>query len=254
MKLKHKFDLQKCLQHITDVRETIGIQGWKTKDGAIDRYAGFSLTYNPNQQENVDVNYSTLGSPKNSISEFFYNQTQNYDQVANSYYDTNAFIQPTPASQLGYIREIMASFQRTITRSRVMGILGTHVSAEQIQKYLEHRPGDASVGWHRDEPIHNCFRINIPVTSSNEFVFEMENEKPYSLETGYLYTWDTNRPHRVYAKAPTQKERWNIVIGCNPWMDLKEGHWVKNEFYGKNPMQMLMDGEIIDRRYLELEK
>ncbi len=71
MKIKHNFDTTLMYQHIQTVEATYGMRGWMTASGVLDRCVGFSLTYNPNLTHDCDVNYHTLGTPRNTLSEFF---------------------------------------------------------------------------------------------------------------------------------------------------------------------------------------
>ncbi len=138
-------------------------------------------------------------------------------------------------------------------RSRVAGIVASAVDDAQLKLYQAPNYGRAEAGWHRDEPIHHMLRINIPITTAGNFLFEIQGEAPYTLDVGYLY-WDTNIPHRVYTTSRTDDVRWNAVIGVNPWMDLSEdGKWVRNSFYGMDPMLMLKEGHILDPDWIVVE-
>jgi hypothetical protein len=100
--------------------------------------------------------------------------------------------------------------------------------------------------WHRDEQLCVNLRINIPITTEPRYMFQMKDEEPYHLETGKAYTWDTTIPHRVYHTINTAVDRIHFVLGFSPWFDYDAENrcWIKNDFWGKHPIQMVIDGDI----------
>jgi hypothetical protein len=239
--VKLNYDLDLLQSSVNDILKKYNPVGWQTKEKSLNHYKSLSLRSNPNHQDNLDENYNSIGTPKNKIGEFFYNQTQNHTYLKDSYYDTYGFITPTSCSLEGELGKFLSTIKRTIVRSRI----STIVASEQ--------PDDPRVGWHRDEEIFINLRLNIPITSSEEFYFEMENTEPYNLKLGNLYSWDTNIAHRVFANRPTDNTRTNLVIGCSPWFDYipEEQVWIKNEFFGKkHPFNMLLDGDILPKEFI----
>jgi len=221
-------------------------RGWNSDTGQSTVYGGLSLVSNPYLQDDVDPESSTLGATKNSRSEYFYNHTSNYKKLKNSYFDTYGFTEKTAIYNYGYIKEFLDSkFQRTIIRSR-LAVMKPHKPTLQLSE----------LQWHRDEYICQNLRINIPISTSPEYGFEMLNEKVYHLEEGKAYTWDTNIPHRVLLTDNTTADRIHFVIGISPWFDYDKDNrcWIQNEYWGKHPFQMLMDGEILsDVKILKAE-
>jgi hypothetical protein len=214
-----------------------GDHGWKDAGGASDGYTGFSLVYNPNHQDGLDPHSSTLGTPKNSITEFFWNKTEKHQVLKDSYFDGYGFNIPTPASDYDLIGTFMSRSKRTRVRSR-MSILNGWV---YDQSRLDSR------GWHKDEPVFENLRINIPVTTSKDYLFQIEGLEPKHLDVGWAYTWNTYEPHRVYNGSKNQDRRIHFVLGYSPWWDYipEEQAWVQNEFYGnKHPFDMIVDGDI----------
>lgn len=249
VQLKHHLDLDKLKSSIDQSMTEFGRHPWLSADGTQLRYAGFSLTYNPSHQDQLNPNASSLGTPKNKPEEFFYNSTSKHEKLKNSYFDTYGFIQRTPAAAQGYLNEILNTCKRTIVRSRMMILDGKCFDEQLIKQYQEAPVGDSKFGWHRDEPIHVNLRVNIPITSDDAFIFEMEKEEPYILEPGYAYSWDTNKPHRVWCRKKTTKERYNLIIGVSPWFDYiaETQEWIPNQYYAKkNPIEMLNEGLIFD--------
>ena len=239
--IKLNYDLELLQSSVETISKKYNPIGWQTKTQNTSYYKSLSLRSNPNHQDNLDENYSSIGTPKNNVGEFYYSQTHNHTHIKDSYYDTYGFIKPTPCSVEGELGNFLSNIKRTIVRSRI----STIVASQQ--------PSDPKVGWHRDETVFINLRLNIPITTNKEFYFEMENEKPYNLELGNLYTWDTNVAHRVFASKNTENTRTNLIIGCSPWLDYipEENAWVKNEFFGKkHPFNILLDGDILPKEFI----
>lgn len=236
VKIKLNYDMDSLKNSVLSILDDINPIGWQTQNGNANFYKSISLRSNPNHQDNIDENFSSIGTPKNRKGEFFYNQTHNHKYLKNSYYDTFSFIKPTVASQTGELGSFMSKIKRTVVRSRISTIDGNY------------GPFDDSLGWHRDESVFINLRLNIPITTGEEFFFEMENTEPYNLDYGYLYSWDTNIPHRVFVNKNSNRLRTNLVIGCSPWFDYDyyNESWAPNDFFGKkHPFDMLIDGDII---------
>ena len=223
-------------QSVNSILQTYNPKGWQTKTQTVDFYKSISLTSNPNHQDGIDETVSSIGTPKNEMGEFYYNQTHRHKYLKDSYYDTFAFTNLTPAAKTGELGNLISKIKRTIVRSRISTIVGETV------------PIDNTSGWHRDETVFINLRLNIPITTSDEFFFEMKDVKPYNLKVGKLYSWDTDLPHRVSSSINTTNTRTHLVIGVSPWYDYnsKNNTWSQNEFFGnKHPFDMLLDGDII---------
>jgi hypothetical protein len=73
----------------------------------------------------------------------------------------------------------------------------------------------------------------------------MAGEPPYHLGVGRAYTWDTNRPHRVFCRGGTPATRIHLVLGVSPWFDHDpvEDAWTANEHFGRtHPFDMAAEG------------
>lgn len=227
------FNAETLNDSITEILSLYGEHGWKSSEGESAGYTGFSLVYNPNHQDGLDQHSSTLGTPKNSNKEFFWNATKNHTLLKDSYFDTYGFTTLTQASQYGAFGEFLKRCKSTVVRSRLSII-----------------NGQGACGWHRDEPIFENLRINIPITTAPQYLFQIENQAPLHLNVGCGYSWDTNIPHRVFSNSTLNSgRRIHIVLGFSPWWDYNpEDHsWVQNEYYGKkHPFDMLIDGDIFN--------
>jgi hypothetical protein len=232
-------DLERLKQSVLDVVKEYGFSGWQHKDGEDPTYGGFSLTYNPDHQDSIDPHHSSIGTPKNARSEFFWDATGHHEFIKNSYFDSYGFRTRTPASKAGYLGEFINSFSRTLVRSRVGIIPGENVNPDDPE-YAKNK------GWHRDEPVFENLRINIPLQTDENYLFEMEGgEAPYHLELGKAYTWNTHKAHRVFARGHTKTMRIHLVLGFSPWFDYdpERDEWSENDYFGRiHPFDMIAEG------------
>lgn len=209
-------------------------------------YVSMSLTYNPDM--GGDPHRSTLGSPLLTQAEHYYATPETLKKIGsrkNSYYDTYGFRSITPALEhIGLTKRL----KRSLVRSRMSTIKAG-------------RPATAGFmfGWHKDETVFENLRVNIPVYTSDEYALQIENSGKFPtpesqtitshvMQEGKMYSWDTNLPHRAYAKQVGTKDRTHIVLGFSPWFDYDPvvDEWRPNEFFGKkHPMQMLLDGDVL---------
>lgn len=231
-------DVGLLLESVLDIVKTMGMSGWRHKDGESNLYGGFSLTYNPDHQDGLDPHVSTLGTPKNDAKQFFFAATSTHANLKNSYFDTYGFRTRTEASKFGYLGRFIDSFSRSMIRSRVGIVLGENVDPND-QSYKQ------NAGWHRDEPVFENMRVNIPLQTDDNYVFQMEADAPYHLEVGKAYTWDTNRPHRVFATGRSSVKRIHLVLGFAPWFDYHPATdaWAPNAYFGRmHPFDMAAQG------------
>lgn len=225
----------------TSIKEALTLYGdhrWRTGSGTDAHYSGFSLTYNPELRESVDLHASTLGTTATSADRLGdYDDMGDSDEVKDTYYDTYGFRVPTPASAHGELGRFMERSVATRVRSRLAIIDGS-------KHMYRHR----FMGWHVDEPIYQNLRINVPITTSEKFMFQFEGDEPMHLEPGYAYAFDPHIRHRVFSTERSPVRRVHLVLGFSPWWDYdsERRSWRTNRFYGvKHPLDMLTDGEII---------
>lgn len=231
-------DVGELISSVHEIVKERGFSGWRHKHGTSQSYGGFSLTYNPNHQDQIDPHVSSIGTPKNEASEFFWNATKSHPQLKDSYFDSYGFRVRTPASKEGALGRFIDSFTRPLVRSRVGIIVGDNLNPDD-QSYKE------KSGWHRDEPVFENLRVNVPLLTDENYVFQMEDEDPYHLEVGKAYTWDTNKPHRVFACGQTSTTRIHLVLGFSPWFDFDEEDqsWMPNEYFGRtHPFDLAAKG------------
>ena len=241
------FDPEKLKDSILDATKIYGDHGWQSAEGPAPGYTGFSLAYNPNQLDGLDPHSSSLGTPRNTVDEFFWNKIEKHPVLKNSYFDGYGFTVSTPASNHGELGKFLQRGLRTKVRSRLSIINGEH--------FYENRKDRR--GWHKDEPIFENLRINIPITSNEHYLFELENYAPAHLDVGWAYSWNTFVPHRVFNNRADHSRRIHLVLGFSPWWDYlpDEQAWIQNEFYGvKHPFDMLVEGDVFQGLALDLNK
>jgi hypothetical protein len=234
--LEHKFDLNSIKESVLEILKITEPKGWLTAGGRSKPYTGISLVYNPNLQEDIDPNYQTLGTAYNTKDEFFWKSTNKVPHLKNSYFDTYSFRKISPAIT-GKLLDMISAFDAPIIRSRIGIVDANETVLSEVDKQ----------GWHKDEPVFENLRINIPITTDEDCLFQIEGNEPEHLPYGNVYTWDTYIPHRVFASKIKPTARIHIVLGFSPWFNYnqEDDSWETNEFFGKkHPIDMLVDGEL----------
>jgi hypothetical protein len=227
-------------------------------------YGGLSLTYDKDfRYPDVipEIHAQTLGFPRTNIpndmfddmstwkemianktdKSFFYNR---HNTVKHTYNDTYAFRHHTPAVQEGYIGEITSKIKRSLVRSRLASF--NPINAGELSQRMKDR------AWHRDGSWFTEMRLNINVTSIPEtFTLQMKDDTGLELfyDPGKAYVWDTAEAHAYFANKMVDFLRINLVYAISPWFDYieEEDAWIPNEFFNKkHPIDMLMDGDVID--------
>ena len=230
------YDHDKLTQSTLEALDTFGFNGWQTKDSTNSRYGGLSFVSNPNHINNDSNTSNTLGTVAIDAHDY-YDPSKSKDKILkNTYYDSWGFTQPSELASFKYIGKFLQGRQkRTLIRSRLAVMKAGHWNSEMTR-----------LAWHRDEPIYQNLRINIPITTTPEYMFQLEDKDPEHLKIGHAYTWDTRRPHGVFQTGETTVDRVHFVLGYNPWFDYDPINkcWVQNDFWGKHPFQMLIDGDI----------
>src|SRR5438552_10305215 len=246
------FDMSAIGGAVVEAMGLYGVYGWATNDGARSNgYVGFSLTYNPDHEEGIDVHASLLGSGRLSKDEYFarftYQDANARTRGKNSYDDTYAFRKRTPASRHKALGAFIDRFSRPLLRSRVSAMRGSLGGQQAIVGVKHTDPKRCDAGWHRDEPVFLHLRVNLPVITHPSFRTQIEDTVDAFLEPGRLYSWDTDLPHRPIATERINKVRIHLVLGFSPWLDYleEEQAYVLNEYYGRlHPFDMLNEGLI----------
>jgi hypothetical protein len=228
--------------------DSFGAFGWLSSEGrdAEDAYRSLSLSYNPDLHDPgiEDVHQSTLGTSVNTSREFFYGSTQKFTALKHTYFDTYGFRKHTPAARTGGLGEFLSKCGLSLVRSRLSVIYGEQGATREF-----------ATGWHRDERVFENLRVNIPLTSDAAYRMQIEPEleqpdagstsmREYHLHPGYAYSFNTNLPHRVYAREASNQPRVHLVLGFAPWLRYAEEDdaWAPNRHYGRiNPLDLLRE-------------
>jgi len=232
--LQHSLPIDNIKNSVLEILKNNQPAGWLSKSGNDNSYSGVSIVYNPTI-DTQDKIHQTIGSDTNSGNEFFYNQVAHLTVKKNTYFDSYSFRKISPAIT-GALLNLIKEFRFSPIRSRI---------AIVDANYYNEKTAD-TFGWHRDERVFENLRINIPIITDPDCLFQMENLEPEFLEYGNVYSWDTNLPHRVFPAKKKNFQRIHIVLGFSPWFDYveEEDAWVTNDFFGKkHPLDMLIDGE-----------
>lgn len=215
-----------------------GLYTWLSKEG---RYTGsyrsLSMVYNPNlRDKNTNNMNGTLGSSSISRKRFFYGNLISYLSMGmhmkDSYYDSYGFCHKNDLSKNEF-GDFTNTFKRTQIRSRMSMITPNALDSLNPNYML-----------HKDEPIYENLRINIPIDSDGNYFLESEKFK-INMKEGEAYVWDTHIPHRVYGVSANP--RVTLVLGFSPWFDYipEERMWVSNEYYGEvHPLDMVKLGYV----------
>lgn len=224
-----------------------GLRGFRNTEDDSDApaYGSLSLTCNPDRDG--DPHSSTLGSAYLKHGQYFYATPQSRAQMPvqkGDYYDTYGFRRLTPAGSFGALGDLLRGFRLPVVRSRLSVIQADRVEASQF-----------SFGWHRDETVFHNLRINIPIWTTPDHLLEIETEREqpdpasttiqrHHLACGQAYSWDTNKPHRVFTRRAGTQSRCHLVIGLAPWFDYdpEEDSWRPNAYFGKvHPHEIVAD-------------
>lgn len=81
-------------------------------------------------------------------------------------------------------------------------------------------------GWHRDEPITENLRLNVPILTNDNFGIQLDNQKPIILHPGKCYSWDTGNWHRPWCSKAHDFIRISLVLGFNPKNNLGLENWM----------------------------
>jgi hypothetical protein len=225
-----------------------GLHGWLTRKGwQSSYYESLSLTYNPELRDRGmrDVHQSTLGTSANLPSEFYYGSVHRLRELKNSYFDTYGFRRPTPAARIGALGKFLSECRLSLVRSRLSVLYGDEAGRIGFD-----------FGWHRDEPVFENLRLNIPLVAHPSYRLQIEHEadvpsadspdmSTHYLKTGCAYTFDTHRPHRVFPARPCRIMRVHLVLGFAPWFryDAASDRWSPNEYFGRvHPFEIVRGG------------
>lgn len=203
-------------------------------------YRSLALSTDPDSIDQTHRNPLASGLGSTLFKQNSYSDYRPEEMVRHTYNDTYAFVCRTALALQPNFREMLSTFQRTIVRSRVSILDGSH-------QELRH----PMASWHTDEPVFINLRVNVPVATTAHHV--IQSLKPgvkteitqHPLTTGTALIYDTQKIHRPFSTDTEQ--RINVIIGVSPWFDFCERtqRWISNEYYGRmHPFDMFRAGAI----------
>jgi hypothetical protein len=236
--LKAKIDEKVYLrlkEAVNDAISVHGSKGWRSSEGESQYYGGLSIVRNPSCREGGDESLSaTLGTDRNSRSEFFYGSKENHKRLKNSYFDTYSFRELNHLTDQSGLTDFIRSCHFPVIRSRIAVLEGAQLPKEN---YL----------LHKDEPVFENFRLNIPILSNENFGMEIDGQVYSNFRGGYAYTWNTHVPHRPVMLKENNISRVHLVLGLSPWLsyDPEKEAWFPNEYMGRvHPLELFMENKV----------
>lgn len=93
--------------------------------------------------------------------------------------------------------------------------------------------------WHKDETPHEVLRIIVPLETSNEYQFQLDNYQPICLEVGNIYAFDQSILHRVFKTTDSLVPRTHLILSYVTWFDRIDECWIPNQYAGKvHPLEL----------------
>lgn len=93
--------------------------------------------------------------------------------------------------------------------------------------------------WHRDEHPHEVLRIIIPLETSDEYMFQLDNYEAINLKVGMIYAFDQSILHRVFKKSKSFVNRTHLILSYVTWFRKCNDNWLPTEYAGKvHPMDL----------------
>ena len=223
------------LKQIINIKNQVGLRGWKYKNIESRTYQGFSLTYNPDFiGEEKSIYHQTWGSAQLPQNYGRINGLASFDSKKNSYYDSYAFRKRPPLIEKN-LNSLLDKFSMPTLRSRVAWHFAYGKNKENIK------------AWHIDEFPYHILRVNIPLQTSDEHVIDIVGDDDFGdsldiknkhLEVGKVYIWNTRIPHCVSLNSlcKNPNPRIHIVLGLCPWFNYDEDDdsFVQNSLHGQD--------------------
>lgn len=206
-------------------------------------YQSVSMTWNPQAIDapGADPHQATLGSTTIAHGSALAVDRSSL-AARNTYADSYAFRERTPASKVGLLGEFLDSLPATLIRSRL-----SVVHAGRSEEDLRYN-------WHNDEDVFLSLRINVPLLTDPTHTLQLlhldaetnrSRLEEQHLEAGRAHVYDTGQFHRPCVRRFPSSERIVLIAAIAPWFhfDVASASWVSNEYYGKlHPFELLAEG------------
>lgn len=86
--------------------------------------------------------------------------------------------------------------------------------------------------WHKDERPYEVLRVIVPLESSNEYMFQLDNYEPMNLEVGMIYAFDQSILHRIFKTKITSQNRTHLILSYVTWFTKEKDEWIPNKNAG----------------------
>jgi len=202
--------------------------------------SGLSLSYDPQAPEQ-DWHCGSFGHPRYQIynsKEYF--QQPALDHLSNKtfkgdYLDALSFRRLLPEiEKYPALSSLLNGFAAPLVMARLRILDGNLV-------YPTYDDG----GLHTDFPPSDCMRINVCVTTTDDFGLQYENHEPFFLQPGQHCVVNTDVKHRPWVRKRSAFSRIHLTLELTPWLDYDPvaDAWSINEHCGKtHPYDLVRRG------------
>lgn len=116
-----------------------------------------------------------------------------------------------------------------MVRCKITKMIGSADGGKQNETFL----------WHHDEKPHEVLRVIVPLDTSIEYKFQLDNYQPINLEVGMVYAFDQSILHRIFKSESTKRDRIHLILSYVTWFTKDDKEWVPNQYAGKiHPLEL----------------
>lgn len=234
------FDAAVIEEELLLLTQKIPCVPWRSQEpGAL---YGLSLSYNPQASEH-EWHCGSFGHPRyRRFSPQAYFTVPEFDREharRGDYLDSLGFRCLLPQlAQLPHLSNLLHSFRMPVVRCTLRIIDGQRVCASQ----------DDEGGMHRDDPPFEMLRVNLCITSSENFGLQYIDQAPIILQPGAHSVINSDTSHRVWIKKRSDFRRMHLIVGLVPWLnyDVELDAWSPNAHFGNtHPYDLVRQGQIM---------
>lgn len=110
-----------------------------------------------------------------------------------------------------------------LVRCKIAKILGNMSGGNKDENFL----------WHKDENPNEVLRVIVPLETTADYMFQLDNHMPINLEAGMIYAFDQSVLHRIYKINQSTIDRTHLILSYVTWFDKKDNEWIPNINAGK---------------------
>lgn len=96
--------------------------------------------------------------------------------------------------------------------------------------------------WHSDETPFEVLRVIVPLETSDEYLFQLDNCEPVNLKVGMIYAFDQSIPHRIFKTSNISLiNRTHLILSYVTWFNRIDNVWVPNNYANKlHPLEIFL--------------